>query len=175
MQQPDPGDAAAYARLCQGRGAAGLAWALSTFTGPATVLFAELVGEPVTVDVWHRVGRTATPAECAILHAPAGTAVSERHATMRGGTGRTGFAAEVRSVLIPARLPAGAATDLAGTVPLGLIVAKYARREPLGAVPYMGGVAAAARLWIGDLPLATASEQVMPWLCTLLTPKPSLS
>jgi hypothetical protein len=163
--------AAELAAGLRGTGAAGLAAALRTWAGPASALFAALAGaDPgeVTVDVWHRVDRTLTKAECALLLAPPLTGASERHARLYAGQGRRGLAADVTSLVIPARLPASAATDLQGTVPLGLILAGLAVREPLGAVPYMGGVSATARLWIGDLPAAVASEYVQPWICRLL-------
>jgi hypothetical protein len=168
--------AAELAASLRGTGAAGLAAALRTWAGPASALFAAIAGVPpqdVTVDVWQRADRTLTPAECALLHAPPGTAASERHARLHAGQGRRGLAADVTSLVIPARLPAGAATSLRGDVPLGLILAGLAVREPLGAVPYMGGVASTARLWIGGLPVAAASEYVQPWICRLLERKPA--
>lgn len=183
LKVPSCSDAAMVAAWCRGKGAAGLAAALQFFTGPATVLFgwiAETEGHPaeITVSVWDRADRAATAAECAFLQAPAGTRVLERHATMRagclvGGSGLTEVLAEVESVVVPARMPDGAMTSLEGETSLGAIIAEHGWREPLGAVPWMGGVSSTARMWIGNQRVASASEQTMPWVCRMLDREPA--
>lgn len=167
---------------------AGLAAALRSFIGPATMLFACIAGTEdhpaeVTVKVWHSVSRAATAAECAFLQAPAGTRVLERHATMKAGclvaesdlVAISDVLAEVESVVVPARLPDDAMTGLKGEVPLGAVIAEHCWREPLGAVPWMGGVASTARMWIGNQRVASASEQIMPWVCRMLERQPAVA
>jgi hypothetical protein len=182
---PSCNDAAAVAAWCRGKGAAGLAAALQLFAGPATLLFACIAGTgdrpaEVTVSVWSTADRAATAAECAFLQAPAGTRVLERHATMRAGcliadselVMASAALAEVESVVVPARLPDSTRTSLKGEVPLGAVLAEIGWREPLGAVPWMGGVSSTARMWIGNQRVASASEKIMPWICRMLERAP---
>jgi hypothetical protein len=167
---PSYSDPEALANSLWGRGTTGFVEVLNHMTCPVTLLMAELVGEPIRVETYHEVTRPATPRECAFLGCPAETTVSFRQGTMRGGAGRIGFFADVESTVIPALLPKGADKDLKGNVPLGAIIAKIAKREPLGAIAYMGGAASTSRLWTDDgkYCIASASEHFMPWFCTLL-------
>lgn len=166
---PPSDDPAAYAAMAMGRGAAGLAEALRTFTGPATFIVEEILGEPVTVGTYSSVNRILEPRECALLDAPERTAAIDRKSDMKCGSGRIGMSAKVTSLVIPTRLPRDMAKDLKGNVPLGVLIAKTGRREPIGAVPtYGGGVASVARMWVNEFPVAWVTEEFAPWFCKLL-------
>jgi hypothetical protein len=97
-------------------------------------------------------------------------------------------AAEVTSTVLPWRLPAATRRELGipgpgepvppcSDVPLGKALAGLGvRREPLGARLVRSGaggtgasaniaVESTARMWLGDLPVALASERVTAQLC----------
>jgi hypothetical protein len=155
---------------------------LARNTGPATILFEELAGEEIRIELAGCASRPLTPAECRDLRLSPGARAHERTGTLR--TVSSGLvAAEVSSVVVPGRLPASARTALGipgpdepapppTDVPL---VGLGVRREPLGArlvhddgtrIP--GGrvsVTSSARMWLADVPVALASERVTAELC----------
>jgi hypothetical protein len=177
---PPPGP---WARGAQA--AASVVALLARNAGPATILFEELAGEEVRIELTRCADRALTPAECRDLRISPGAHGHERRGTLR--TVNSGLvAAEVSSVVVPGRLPASARTALGisgadepapppSDVPLGKALAGLGvRREPLGArlvrdstrIP--GGrmsVSSSARMWLADLPVALASEQVTAELC----------
>ena len=159
---------------------------LARNTGPATILFEELAGEEIRIELAGCASRPLTPAECRDLRLSPGARAHERTGTLR--TVSSGLvAAEVSSVVVPGRLPASARTALGipgpdepapppTDVPLGkALVGLGVRREPLGArlvhddgtrIP--GGrvsVTSSARMWLADVPVALASERVTAELC----------
>ncbi len=177
---PPPGPEAVGARA-----AASVVALLARSTGPATILFEELAGEEVRIELTRRAGRPLTPAECRDLRVSPGARGHERTGTLR--TVDSGLvAAEVSSVVVPGRLPASARTALGipgadepapppTDVPLGKALAGLGvRREPLGArlvhdaSTRPGGrvsITSSARMWLADLPVALASERVTAELC----------
>ena len=120
-------------------------------------------------------------------------AVNSTSAQARTGTSRRTLravrsgliAAEVTSLVIPARLPAAARSALGipdpddpapplSQTPLGVVLAGLGtHREPLGVRlandPADSGnrilVESSARMWLGDLPVALATERVTAELC----------
>ena len=183
---PPPGPWALEAAARGARGAASVVALLARNTGPATILFEELSGEEIRIELSGCAGRPLTAAECRDLQLSPGARGHERTGTLR--TVSSGLvAAEVSSVVVPGRLPASARTALGipgpdepdpppTDVPLGKALAGLGvRREPLGArlvrddgtrVP--GGrvsVTSSARMWLADVPVALASERVTAELC----------
>ena len=158
---------------------------LARNTGPATVLFEELAGEQVRIDLTGHADRQLTEAECRGLQVDLGAYGHLRTGTLR--TVRSGLvAADVHSVVVPDRLPAAArralgiptAVDPApppSGIPLGKVLASLGvRREPLGARlvrdgPGVSGsrvsVESSARMWLGDVPVALAGERVTAEYC----------
>ena len=158
---------------------------LARGTGPATFLFEELAGEPVRIDLTVSGNRPLTLTECFELSVRPGTYGHQRDGTLRTvGSGL--IAAEVSSLVVPERLPAAArrALGMAGpddpapptsTIPLGRVLADLGvRREPLGAHLVSGAasgsggrilVESSARMWLGDMPVALASERVTTEFC----------
>jgi hypothetical protein len=158
---------------------------LARNTGPATILFEELAGEQVCIELTGCVDRPLTPAECRDLRVSPDARGYERTGALRTvGSGLV--VAEVSSVVVPGRLPASARAALGipgaddrvpppSDVPLGKALAGFGvRREPLGArlerdaarIP--GGrvsVRSSARMWLAGAPVALASERVTPELC----------
>ena len=168
------------------RAAASVVALLARNTGPATILFEELAGEEIHVELTGCAHRLLTPAECRDLRVNPGAHGYERTGTLC--TVNSGLvAAAVSSVVVPGRLPSCARTALGipgpdepapppTDVPLGKALAGLGvRREPFGArlvhdegtsVP--GGrvsVESSARMWLADVPVALASEQVTAELC----------
>jgi len=155
---------------------------LARNSGPATLLFEELVGERIHVELANRTDRALTASECLELHASPDTIGHHRTGRLRGVTSGL-VAAEVASTVLPWRLPADTRRELgipaAGEpvppstdVPLGTALAGLGvRREPLGARLVRNGasdsiaVESSARMWLGDLPVALASERVTTQLC----------
>jgi hypothetical protein len=159
---------------------------LARNTGPATILFEELAGEEIRIELTRCAGRPLTPAECRDLRVNPGARGYERAGTLRAVNSGL-VAAEVSSVVVPARLPASARTALgipgpdepapAPTgIPLGKALADLGvRREPFGArlvhadsAGSPGGrvsVTSSARMWLAELPVALASERVTAELC----------
>jgi hypothetical protein len=153
--------------------------------GPATLLFEELAGEQIRIELAGRVDRPLTAAECHELHVSPQAFGHHRTGRLRAaGSGLV--AAEVFSVVIPWRLPASARTALGiptpgermpppSAIPLGKALADLGvRREPLGArllrdpaADACGHIAveSSARMWLGDVPVALASERVTAALC----------
>jgi hypothetical protein len=158
---------------------------------PATLLFEELAGEPIRVDLAGRVDRPLTATECHELHVSPATGGHHRTGRLRGVNSGM-VVAEVTSLVIPWRLPDPARTALGipgpddpmpcpSPLPLGKVLADLgARREPLGArlVRDMPGITVSggfpggrvvlelsARIWLGDVPVALASERVTAELC----------
>jgi|GEM_PF-4137979 len=158
---------------------------LARNTGPATFLFEELAGEPVRIDLTGSGNRLLTLTECLELTLSPGAYGHQRNGTLR--TVSSGLvAAEVTSLVVPDRLPAGARRALGmpgpddpapppSTIPLGRVLADLGvRREPLGARLVSGSTSAAgsrilveasARMWLGDVPVALASERVTTEFC----------
>jgi hypothetical protein len=165
--------------------AASVVTLLARGTGPATVLFEELAGEPVRIDLTGNAYRLLTGAECLDLGISFGACGYQRDGTLR--TVNSGLvAAEVSSLVVPDRLPPAARRalgmpgpeDLApppSALPLGAVLAGFGvRREPLGArvtcsttiTPGSRILAESwARMWLGDTPVALASERVTTQFC----------
>src|SRR5215469_6693702 len=78
---------------------------------PATLLFEELAGEQIRVDLADRVDRPLTAAECHELHVGPGTSGHHRIGRLRTVTSGL-VVAEVTSLVIPSRLPASVRTAL---------------------------------------------------------------
>jgi hypothetical protein len=180
---PPPGP---WAGARGAQAAASVVALLARNTGPATILFEELAGEEIRIELTRCADRPLTPAECRDLRVSPGARGYERTGTLR--TVNSGLvAAEVSSVVVPGRLPASARTALGipgpdepapppADVPLGKALAGLGvRREPLGArllhddgTRGPGGrvsVTSSARMWLADVPVALASERVTAELC----------
>jgi hypothetical protein len=168
---------------CNGTRAAGSIVALlARNPGPATLLFEELAGEPIHIELAGRTDRALTPAESLELHAGPDTIGHHRTGLLRTATSGL-VAAEVTSTVLPWRLPAVTRRELGipdpgepfpprTDLPLGkALVGLGVRREPLGAHLVRNGasdsiaVESSARMWLGDLPVALASERVTAQLC----------
>src|SRR3984957_19660119 len=164
---PPPGPAASGAQA-----AASVVALLARNTGPATILFEQLTGEQVRIELTGCADRPLTAAECRDLRIGSGASGYERTGSLR--TVSSGLVvAEVSSLVVPGRLPASArpALGMAGAgeptpppsdVPLGKALAGFGvRREPLGA-RLMGdraaiagsrvSVASSARMWLANRP-----------------------
>jgi chorismate-pyruvate lyase len=165
--------------------AASVVTRLARGTGPATALFEELAGEPVRIDLTGNAYRLLTPAECLDLGISPGAYGYQRNGTLRTVNSAL-VAAEVSSVVVPDRLPPAArrALSMSGpddlapapsAIPLGTVLADLGvRREPLGARLTCGITSASgrrtlveswARMWLGDTPVALASERVTTEFC----------
>jgi hypothetical protein len=172
---PEPAASAAPA-------AASVAALLARGTGPATTLFEELAGEQIRIELTCCADRPLTAAECLELRVSPGSHGHQRTGTLR--TASSGLvAAEVSSLVIPARLPASARTALGipwpgdpaplpSAVPLGKVLAGLGvHRESLGARllrDSTGGrvlVESSARMWVAGAPVALASERVTAEFC----------
>lgn len=173
---PDDGDATA---------AASVAALLANGTGTATALFEKLAGEQITIELTGSADRPLTTTECLELRTSPGAQGHQRTGVLR--TVHSGLvAAEVSSLVVPSRLPADArrALGIAGPdnpvlppsgVPLGKVLAGFGvHREPLGARMVRDSsrisgsrvsVESSARMWLGGLPVALASEQVTAEFC----------
>jgi hypothetical protein len=171
--------------VVRAQAAASVVGLLGHGTGPATALFEELAGEPVRIDLAGRGERLLTLTECLELNVSPGSYGYRRDGTLRAvNTGLV--AAEVSSLVIPGRLPASARRALGmpgpadpepppSAIPLGTVLADLGvRREPLGARLTFGTTSASgsrilvessARMWLGDLPVALASERVTSEFC----------
>jgi hypothetical protein len=165
--------------------AASVAALLARGTGPATALFEALAGERLCIELTGRADRALTAAECLELRVSPGTHGHHRTGTLR--TVRSGLvAAEVSSVVVPARLPATALRALGipgpddpapppAAVPLGKVLAGLGvHREPLGARLLRDSnrapgsracVESAARMWVDGAPVALAYERVPAEFC----------
>jgi hypothetical protein len=177
---PPPGPQASAAPA-----AASVAALLARGTGPATALFEELAGEQVRIELVGRADRPLTAAECLELRASPGTHGHQRTGTLC--TVSSGLvAAEVSSVIVPARLPASALRALGipgpddpapppSAIPLGKALAGLGvHREPLGARLLRDSaripgsrvlVESSARMWLDGAPVALASERVTAEFC----------
>src|ERR1700677_1284251 len=177
---PPPGP-----QVIDAQAAASVVTLLARGTGPATALFEGLAGEPVRIDLTGNADRPLTAAECLDLGMSPGAYGHERNGTLR--TVNSGLvAAEVSSLVIPDRLPPAARRALGipgpddplpppSAIPLGTVLASLGvRREPLGARLTGGHHTAsggrilgesAARMWLGDTPVALASERVTAEFC----------
>ena len=177
---PPPGS-----RPVGAQAAASVVALLARGTGPATLLFEELAGEPVRIDLTGNGNRLLTLTECLELGMTPGAYGHERNGTLR--TVNSGLiAAEVSSLVVMDRLPAAARRALGmpgpddpapppSTIPLGRVLADLGvRREPLGARLVSGTsatsgcrilVESSARMWLGDVPVALASERVTTEFC----------
>jgi hypothetical protein len=158
---------------------------LARNTGPATLLFERLTGEEIRIELTGSCDRPLTAAERRDLHLGPGARGHERVGALRAvGSGLV--AAEVSSLVVPARLPAAARAALGipgpdepapppTSLPLGKALAGFGvRREPLGArLVHDAGlrpggrasVSSSARMWLADAPVALASERVTAELC----------
>jgi hypothetical protein len=199
LGRPDLGSTAKLAAITDtvgqlasppGPGASGTQAAVSVVallargTGPATILFEELAGEQVRIELTNCADRPLTAAECLELHTSPGAYGHGRAGTLR--TVNSGLAAaEVSSVVVPSRLPASARRALGipdsdepatpSDIPLGKALAGLGvHREPLGArlVRDTAGasgsrvsVESSARLWLADVPVALATERVTAEFC----------
>jgi hypothetical protein len=165
--------------------AASVAALLARSTRPADVLFEELAGEQIRIELISRADRRLTVTECFELHASPGMLGHQRTGTLR--TANTGLvAAEVSSLVVPDRLPAATRKILGipgsddpaappSDVPLGKALADLGvHREPLGArmvrdITGIQGsgvwVESSARIWLGEMPVALASERVTVEFC----------
>jgi hypothetical protein len=131
------------------------------------------------------VNRPLTAAECHELHVSPQAIGHQRTGRLRAVESHL-VAAEVSSIVVPWRLPAPVRMALGipcpgepipppSTLPLGKALADLGvRREPLGArlvrdqAADAGGriaVESSARMWLGDAPVALASERVTAALC----------
>jgi hypothetical protein len=155
---------------------------LARNVGPATLLFEELAGERIHIELAGHTDRALTAAECLELHASPDTIGHHRTGQLRTVTSGL-VAAEVTSTVLPWRLPASTRRELGipapdepapprSDVPLGKALADLGvRREPLGARLVRSGgsdniaVESSARMWLGNLPVALASERVTAQLC----------
>jgi hypothetical protein len=158
---------------------------LARNAGPATLLFEELAREQIRIELAGRADRPLTAAECHELHVSPQSVGHHRTGRLRAAESHL-VAAEVSSVVIPWRLPVPARMALGipcpgeplpppSTLPLGKALADLGvRREPLGARlvrdltgDASGGIAleSSARMWLGDVPVALASERVTAALC----------
>lgn len=154
---------------------------LARGTGPATLLFEELAGEPVRIDLTGSSNRLLTLTECLELGVSPGAYGHQRNGTLRTVTSGL-VAAEVSSLVVPDRLPAAARRTLGmpgpddpapppSSIPLGKVLNDLGvRREPLGARMVSGGasrilVESSARMWLGEVPVALASERVTTEFC----------
>jgi hypothetical protein len=157
---------------------------LARGTGPATLLFEELAGEAVRIDLTGSGNRVLTLTECFELGVSPGAYGHQRNGILRTvGSGMV--AAEVSSLVVPDRLPSSARRALGmpgpddpapppSSIPLGRVLVDLGvRREPLGARLVSGASAASsrilvessARMWLGDVPVALASERVTTEFC----------
>jgi hypothetical protein len=177
---PPPGPEAGSARA-----AASVVALLARNAGPATLLFEELAGEQVRIELARCADRPLTAAECSDLRTGPGARGHERTGTLR--TVNTGLVvAEVSSVVVPGRLPASARTALGipaadeptpppSDIPLGKALAGLGvHREPLGARLVRDStrtpgarvsVRSSARMWLAGVPVALAGEQVTAEFC----------
>ena len=182
---PPPGPLAGPAGARGAQAAASVVALLARNTGPATILFEELTGEQVRIELTGCADRPLTPAECRDLRIGSAGRGYERTGSLR--TVSSGLVvAEVSSLVVPFRLPAAARTALGmpgadehapppSDVPLGKALAGFGvRREPLGArlvrdrASVSGSrvsVTSSARMWLADVPVALASERVTAELC----------
>jgi hypothetical protein len=169
--------------------AASVVTLLGRGTGPATLLFEELAGEPVRIDLTGSAYRTLTLTECLELNVSLGTSGHQRNGTLR--TVHSGLvAAEVTSLVVPDRLPPSARRALGmpgpddpapppSAIPLGTVLAGLGvRREPLGArlISASGRgflVESSARMWLDDTPVALASERVTAEFCLRVGRRPA--
>ncbi len=173
---PPPGAERAGAQA-----AASVVALLARGTGPATLLFEELAGEPVRIDLTGSGSRLLTLTECFELGLSPGSSGHQRTGTLRAVSSGL-IAAEVTSLVVPDRLPAAARRALGmpgpddpapppSTIPLGRVLADLGvRREPLGARLVANAasgflVESSARMWLGDVPVALASERVTTEFC----------
>src|SRR6202046_1096894 len=141
---PPPGAFAREAGDPGAQTAASVVALLARNTGPATILFEQLTGEQVRIELTGCADRPLTAAECRDLRIGSGASGYERTGSLR--TVSSGLVvAEVSSLVVPGRLPAAARTALGmpgggeptpppSDVPLGKALAGFGvRREPLGA------------------------------------------
>jgi hypothetical protein len=150
-------------------GQAAIARLLATSTSPATMLFSEIAGAPVTFAVWTSADSVPlTGWECAVLHADPGTLATTRRGTF-ALDGRV--LADVSSTVITGRLPSEAVASLQAGTPLGAVIAATGRREPTSVLPWGDGLEARAVMWTqghsGRRPvrIAMAAELVHGWFC----------
>jgi hypothetical protein len=177
---PPPGPQAVDAQA-----AASVVALLARGTGPATLLFEELAGEPVRIDLTGSAHRVLTLTESLELQVSPGAYGHQRNGTLR--TIASGLvAAEVSSLVVPDRLPPAARSALGipgpddpaplpSAIPLGKVLAGLgAHREPLGARLSGGSISgsglrilveSSARMWLADKPVALASERVTAEFC----------
>lgn len=143
-----------------------IALRLATSTSPATMLFSALAGCPVTFSVWTSGCVRLTDLECSMLDAEPGTWAAHRRGTFQLN-GRV--LADVTSSVITERLPSEAVASLQAGTPLGAVLAAFGRREPLSVLPWNGGLASSARMWIThhgrQVRVALAEERIHPWFC----------
>jgi hypothetical protein len=181
---PPPGPQADAARV-----AARVMALLARNTGPATVLFEQLAGEQVRIELTERYNRPLTAAECQDLQLALGGCGHYRAGVLRMVPSGL-VTAEVTSLVIGPRIPGAARRSLGiplpgepapppTGLPLGKALAALGgHREALGARlapdaaaraapsdPPTGAarrlsVESAARMWLAGTPVALATERV---------------
>lgn len=135
---------------------------LAVSTSPATMLFSEIAGAPVTFQVWTSGCVQLSSEQCGLLGAGPGTWATHRRGTFKlDGQ----VLADVTSDVIMDRLPSRAVASLEAGTPLGAVLAATGHREPLSVLPDGGGIVSAARMWIGGRRVALAQETVHSWFC----------
>src|ERR1700722_868280 len=108
---PPPGALGGEAGGPGAQTAASVVALLARNTGPATILFEELAGEQIRIELTGCAERPLTSAECRDLRVQPGARGYERAGTLR--TADSGLvAAEVSSLVVPSRLPAPARAAL---------------------------------------------------------------
>ena len=157
------------ARLAPGSTAADAAGMISGLLGwhegPATALFTQLAGSPVTIEVTRCAHRAITGEEAGVLKAAAGTRVYEREGLMAAGTLTV---ASTRLVLVPSRLPGEAWAAIQGGQPAGEALEPYGMRRDRRRVCLSrldATVDASATISLGNLPVGMAGERVTPEFC----------
>jgi hypothetical protein len=149
---------------------------LATSTSPATMLFSEMAGAPVTFKVWTSGCVQLTGGQCSLLDAEPGTWAAHRRGTFKLD-GRV--LADVTSDVIMERLPSKAVASLAAGTPLGAVLAATGHREPLSVLPWGGGLESSALMWARgrqgrQVQVAIATETTHSWFCRRTYPAAAL-
>jgi hypothetical protein len=132
--------------------------------GPATALFTQLAGAPVSIEVTRCAHRAVDPDEAGILKTPPGIRVYERWGVMTAGTLTV---ASTRLVLVPSRLPGEAWAAIQAGQPAGEALEPYGMRRDRRRVCLSrleATVDASAVLYVGR-PVGLAEEHVSAEMC----------
>lgn len=151
------------ARLAPGSTAADAAGMISGLLGwhegPATALFTQLAGAPVSIEVTRCAHREIDGDEAALLKAPPGIRVYERSGVMTAGALTV---ARTRLILVPSRLPGEAWAAIQDGQPAGEALEPYGMRRDRRRVCLSrleATVDASAVLYVGR-PVGLAEEHV---------------